>query len=204
MRCDKAQPHDLDKVAPKRLHSICEIFHLGLAARLVMANDENAVFHSERRDLGERNVAVGQSIALYPTLRIKVDEIGAADRVDEQLGPGRPQRRLPWHPVPYKQSITQYPARPQREKRIGTIDAADCELRQLVKQLWSQVTKLVRLTEVIEVPGLVSGLLFGTAQTKAYSEATARHNMTKQCELSEVANSPDLSTLHKATTQIIP
>ncbi len=204
MGCDKAQAHDLDQLAPERLHAIREIFDLGLAARLVVADDEDTVFRSQCRDLVERDMAVCQSIALYPTLRIKVDEIGVTDRVDEQLRPGRPQGRLPRHPVPDKQSVTQYPARPQGEQRIEAAGAADCELCQLIKQLRGQVTKFIRLAQVIKVSGLVRSFSVGAAEAKAYGEATTLHEMTKQRELPEVANSPDLSTLHKRTTRIIP
>jgi len=197
MGCDKPQADDLDQIEPQRLHLVGEVFDLGLAAGLVVTDDEHPVFQSQRRDLRKRDMAMGQPISLDAAFRIKIDEVGAADRIDQQFGPGRPQGFLSRHLVADKERIRQDSAGSQREQRIGARGAARCELCQLVEQVRSQMTEFVRLAEIVEMPGPGPDLSVCAAQAEAYGELPTRHEVTKQRELSEVADSADMPALHK-------
>src|SRR5215467_2980193 len=86
-RFQETHANDLNPITPKRPHAITEKLNFRFAARLLVANDERPIWQPQCRNLGERNMLVSQPFALNPVIRVKEDEVSAAHRSDELVGP---------------------------------------------------------------------------------------------------------------------
>ena len=86
-RFQETHANDLNPITPKRPHLIKEKLNFRFAARLLVTDDERPIWRPQCRNLGERNMLVSQPFALNPVIRVKEDEVSAAHRSDELVGP---------------------------------------------------------------------------------------------------------------------
>ena len=145
---------------------------------------------------GERGVPDGQRLSLNSVVRIKENEVGAAHGINNPLGPERAQRRLFGDLMSEEDCVFQHATPLQSCQRIGDRTPPHSQNCQLVKQLRGEMPEFIGSSKVIEMFVVISRSIVRGSQVPANSKAAILHQMPKQSELSEVANSSNVLNAH--------
>jgi hypothetical protein len=197
--CNETQPNDLNGIASNRSHLIGYEFYFGSPAGLLVTNDERSIRRSQCFDLGQRDVAGSQPFALYPGVRVKEDEIRATYRGNKSIEPFSAQWCRTRHPLAQEDRIFQYSTHVQLRQRINERTAASIKFHELIEHIRSEVSKVIRALEIVEMSVATVHCIAFAGQIPANSKTAIFRKMPKQSELSEVAYSSDLPNLHCAS-----
>jgi hypothetical protein len=130
--------------------------------------------------------------SLDSIVRVEKNEIGTVHRFDEFIGPPPTQRQCFGNLSAMEECALQKSAPFQRDYTAQTLTSVVHNLGQRIEYLRREVTKFIRASQIVEIffvmrsPALIAG------QVPANCEPTALHEVSKERELSKVADVADV------------